>query len=202
MLVLVRHGESTANAEGLLLGRSDVPLTELGRLQASRVPSLLGPVGLVRTSPLCRASDTAAMLGGPSSAEADSRWIEIDYGDYEGLALSDVPPLAWERLRGDARQSFPGGESLADVGLRVREACEELFGEDGRLARAEQDVVVVSHVSPIKAAVAWALGVGEEVAWRLHLATGSVTRIAWGRAGPLLDSFNELPGPRGGTGSA
>jgi len=43
----------------------------------------------------------------------------------------------------------------------------------------------------IKAAVAWALGVGDEVAWRLHLATASVTRIGWGAGGPVLHRFNE-----------
>jgi len=51
--------------------------------------------------------------------------------------------------------------------------------------------VVVSHVSPIKAGVAWALEVGAEVAWRMFVGLASVTRIEIGRHGPLLVSFNE-----------
>ena len=63
-------------------------------------------------------------------------------------------------------------------------ACEELFAADGAGARRRDgDVVVVSHVSPIKAAVAWALGTAD-LYWRLHLRTASVTRIGWSRDAP------------------
>jgi broad specificity phosphatase PhoE len=58
-------------------------------------------------------------------------------------------------------------------------------------------VVVVSHVSPIKAAVAWALGTAD-LYWRLHLRTASVTRIGWNRDAPILHGFNEVAlAPRG-----
>ena len=50
----------------------------------------------------------------------------------------------------------------------------------------------MTHVSPIKAAVAWALGVGDEVAWRMCVAPASITRIGSGRTGPSLRSFNEI----------
>jgi broad specificity phosphatase PhoE len=81
----------------------------------------------------------------------------------------------------------PGGESLADLGARVRAACGDLVD-----AAREGDVIVVSHVSPLKAAVAWVLGVGDEVAWRLHLSTGSVTRAAIREHAPVLLSFDEV----------
>jgi broad specificity phosphatase PhoE len=55
-----------------------------------------------------------------------------------------------------------------------------------------EDVVVVSHVSPIKAGVAWAIGAGDDVAWRLHCDVASITRIAVGRALPVLRSYNEV----------
>ena len=51
----------------------------------------------------------------------------------------------------------------------------------------------MSHVSPIKAAVAWALGTGDDTTWRLRLATGSITRIGWGPDGPVLEAFNWVP---------
>ena len=66
-------------------------------------------------------------------------------------------------------------------------ACEELASE-----AVNHDVVIVSHVSPIKAAVSWALGGGPEVSWRLSLSVASITRIATGGlAGAALVSFNE-----------
>ena len=56
---------------------------------------------------------------------------------------------------------------------------------------ADHDVAVVTHVSPIKAAVAWALGAGIEIAWRSHLSPASVSRIDIRRNGPVLTAFNE-----------
>jgi broad specificity phosphatase PhoE len=151
----------------------------------------LGKVGRLITSPLARARDTAAELGLELPAEVDERWVEVDYGEYEGRSLSSVASSAWERWRSDPAIAWPGGESLADVGRRVRQSCEELFALEGAGARAGADVVVVSHVSPIKAAVAWALGTGDEVVWRMYLATASVTRVAWGVDAPVLRSYNE-----------
>ncbi len=52
---------------------------------------------------------------------------------------------------------------------------------------------MVSHVSPIKAAVGWALGADPTVSTKLHLSNGSLTRIAWGSAGPVLHTYNEVP---------
>ncbi|HUY22472.1 MAG TPA: histidine phosphatase family protein [Acidimicrobiales bacterium] len=196
MLVLVRHGEAAGNAAGLLLGRTDSPLTDRGRAQAAALGGAVGAVGRLVTSPLGRAVDTAGALGLDVPAEVDERWVEVDYGEFEGQALGSVPAEVWARWRGDPGYRPPGGESLAEVGVRVRDACDELFARPGAGARADTDVVVVSHVSPIKAAVAWALGTGDAVAWRLYLATASITRIAWGVDGPVLQRYNEtVPAP-------
>lgn len=169
----------------MLLGRMDVPLDELGRRQASAlagVPALSGASRVV-CSPLARAFDTAACLGPPVTV--DDRWIEIDYGIYDGLEVSAAPEL-WKGWDADLEFRPPKGESLAELGRRVRAACADLWEE-----AAQTDVVVVSHVSPIKAAVAWALGLGDEAQWRMFLDTASVTVIGPGRRGPTLRSFNE-----------
>jgi len=191
VLVLLRHGEAAGNAAGVLLGRSDSPLTDVGRAQAAALGPRLGPVRRLVSSPLGRARDTAAALGLGVGIEVDERWTEIDYGELEGTPLASVPAETWAAWRADTGFRPPGGESLAEVGARVRAACEELFARDGDEARAEGDVVVVSHVSPIKAAVAWALGTGDEVAWHLHLATASVTRLGWGPGGAVLHRYNQ-----------
>ena len=185
MLFVVRHGQTAANAAGQLLGRADVPLTDIGRQQAKALAAAVGPVDQVISSPLQRARDTAAAFEHP--VEVDERWTELDYGVYDERPLGDVPAEMWQTWRGDAGFAPPGGESLASVGRRVRAACDDLVA-----AGAEADVVVVTHVSPIKAAVAWTLEVGDDVTWRMFVALASITRIALTDRGPILRSFNDV----------
>ena len=187
MLLLVRHGRTDANAQGLLLGRADPPLSEEGRLQAAALATVIPPGARVITSPLQRTRETADAFGLP--VEVDERWIELDYGELDGMPLRDVPPDLWRTWRADPTFAPPGGESLAALGVRVREACAELVDE----AR-DRDVVVVSHVSPIKAGIAWALGAGDELSWKLFVAVASIARIGVDRWGLSLRSFNELVG--------
>jgi broad specificity phosphatase PhoE len=191
VLVLVRHGETEANAQRRLLGRAESPLTDRGRAQAHALGRLLGPVARLVSSPLGRALDTAAALGLGPPVEVDERWVEVDYGEYDGEPLGALPADVWQRWRADPGFRPPGGETLEEMGIRVRAACTELFATEGSGARQRgADVVVVSHVSPIKAAVAWALGADDSLAWRLQLATASVTVVGWGPTGPVLHRYN------------
>jgi broad specificity phosphatase PhoE len=188
MLVIVRHGQTGANAEGLLLGRADAPLTELGRRQAAALAAALAPPARVISSPLARARETAAAFAPP--VEVDERWVELDYGDLDGMHPGAVGPDVWARWRADPKFVPAGGESLHQLGTRVRDACQELAP-----TAVDRDVVVVTHVSPIKAAVAWALGVGDEVAWRLFVADASVCKVAVRPEGPALVAFNHQHPP-------
>ena len=194
MLILVRHGESAANAQRLLVGRTDAELTQKGMAQASSIGLLLrDPILNLRSSPLSRARDTAALFAPGVPVEVDDRWVEVDYGEYECQPLQDIPADIWREWQRDPFFRPDGGESLAEVDARVAAACDELFAADGFGARApEGDVVVVSHVTPIKAAVAWALGMTAELSWRLHLQTASVSRIGRGNGHPVLHGFNEV----------
>jgi broad specificity phosphatase PhoE len=193
VLILVRHGESTGNAEGRLLGRIDSPLTGRGLEQARTLAATVTGATRLISSPLLRARDTADALGTGLPVEVDERWVEIDYGEFDGQKLRDIPSEVWLRWRSDPTFTPPGGESLAAAGVRVRGACEELFADPDGAARGESTVVVVSHVSPIKAAACWSLGLGDEGAWRLYLANASATRITWGPGGPVLAGFNHTP---------
>jgi broad specificity phosphatase PhoE len=184
VLIVVRHGRTEANAAGLLLGRRlDPGLDPLGRRQAEALAAVLPEVDRVVTSPLARTRETAAAFGRP--VEIDERWAEVDYGDLDGTPLADVPAELWARWRADTSFAPPGGESLHDLGLRVRAAAADLTAD-----AAERHVVVVTHVSPVKAAMAWALGVGDEVAWRAFVAPASITRIAVRGGVPSLHAFN------------
>jgi broad specificity phosphatase PhoE len=186
VIFLVRHGQTAANARGLLLGREDLPLTDLGVRQAAAAGPVVAGVSRVVTSPLRRARETATALGLSVPVEIDDRWTELDYGELEGRRLAEVPTETWRRWREDPTYSPPGGESIDAVGRRVRDACERLAVDS-----AGADVAVVSHVSPIKAAVAWALGVGDGVAWRMFLDVASISRVATGPQGPSLRGYND-----------
>ena len=192
-IIIVRHGRTEFNATGRLQGRTDNPLDEVGLAQADAVATYLAPELLSDTlivcSPLLRARQTATAIakGVGASLEIDERWIELDYGAFEGLRQSEVPSNVWREWRSDSNFAAPQGESLNQVQQRVSDACAELAQRlDGRTA------VVVSHVSPIKSAVAWALGVDVSVGWKTQLVTASITRLAISANGAALTSFNEV----------
>lgn len=189
-LFLVRHGRTAANAGGLLLGRADPPLDELGREQAAALASLVEAPTMVVSSPLQRCRETAAAFGGP--VQVDERWIELDYGDWDQQPITSIATEDWAAWRADLDFRPPGGETLRELGRRVRSACADLAGP-----AADGDVVVVTHVSPLKAAIAWALQVDDDISWRLHVTPASVTRVGIRTTGPVLLTFNEthlLPG--------
>jgi alpha-ribazole phosphatase len=184
VLYLVRHGRTAANKEGLLQGRLDPPLDEVGRRQAAAIAAMVGDVDEVISSPLVRARETAEFFG--REPTIDEQWIEIAYGEYEGTPAGEVPPEVWQSWRENSDFRTRGGESFGDLERRVRAACEGLLDRMG-----ERDIVVVSHVSPIKAAVAWGLGVTMEIMFHCHLAQASLCRIDVGRFGTVVHSFNE-----------
>ena len=185
MLFVVRHGRTAANASGLLLGHLDPDLDELGVRQAAATAATLGPVDRVVSSPLLRTRRTAEAFG--MDVEVDDRWIEMDYGEFDGQPVSNVSAATWREWRDDLDWAPPGGESHRSVGLRVRAALDDLFE-----ASRTSDIVVVTHVSPVKAALAWTLGVGDEVAWRTFVATASVMTVGAGPGGPSLRGFNDV----------
>jgi broad specificity phosphatase PhoE len=184
VLLLVRHGRTGANAAQRLQGRLDLPLDEVGVAQVAGVAEWLGRPDRVISSPLLRARQTAEAFAVPY--EIDDRWIELDYGILDGMPVAEVGDHVWARWRVDPQYHAGGGESLAEMRERVVTAVEELMAD-----AAEQTVVVTTHVSPIKAAMTWALGVDVTVGWRCHLDQASVCRITIGPKGPVLLGFNE-----------
>ncbi len=118
MLYVLRHGRTESNASGLLLGRSDPPLDDLGVRQAAAAAGALPVPDRVVTSPLRRARQTAGAFG--VDVEVDERWIELDYGAFDGTPVAEVPRETWAAWQADLDWAPPGGESHRQLGARVR----------------------------------------------------------------------------------
>ena len=147
-LLLVRHGESTWNAEHRLQGQADPPLSPLGREQAAALLPFLADIPARRlSSDLTRAVQTAEALG-LGGAPTDRRWREIDIGDWAGHTLDELDPgdvAAWQR----GELAPPSAETFAELQARVAAAVDELRGEDA---------IVVAHGGCVRAATAHLTG--------------------------------------------
>lgn len=190
MLILARHGRTELNRAGCLLGHTDVPLDEEGRLQAAQMGVRLraDEPARILSSPLARARATAqaiaAACGG--KVEIDERLIEMDFGAWDRRPMKDLTPEEWNLWRDDPSFRPPGGESWSELRTRLGSFCAE-FGEGA----SEGPTVVVSHVFAIKSAVVWALDVPDTVSWNMLLGVASLTRLKRDRFGWLLTAFNE-----------
>ena len=194
MIVLIRHGQSSTNELGLLVGRSDPSLTELGREQARRLRVYLADVREVWTSPLERAISTALLATPDVEPHIKESFIEVDYGSLEGVSLASITDQQWHEFEGDHERPMLDGESLDEVDARVYAALDALFADPTSLVhRDDEHLAIVSHVSPIKSALTWALGVDGSAAWRMRIDNGSMSWIATRRSTPAVIRANVVP---------
>ena len=193
-LFVIRHGETAENVRMAYLGQRDEPLNEIGRRQAECTAEALSQIQLrlIVSSPLRRAFDTAARIYAASGAEfrKDERLREGSFGDWEGLTRGEVQNrsardaellLQWEE---NSSVAPPGGESNEDVQLRVVGFIEDLAEEF-----QDASIALISHVGPIKALLAAALGVTLNTSRRLFLDPGTISVVEWGDR-PIVRLFN------------
>jgi broad specificity phosphatase PhoE len=163
-LVLVRHGESTWNALGIVQGQADAPgLTDRGRRQAVTLADQFQhrPVIALVSSDLARARETAEIIARrlDSAVVLDERVRERNFGVFEGGPSSalgcDATGVSGEWVV-DADLRPAGGESVRDLYDRVAWFVDSVRdGPDG-------DVVVVCHGGAIRVASAYLEGVAAE----------------------------------------
>ena len=101
VIILVRHGQSEANRDGLLVGHLDVALTSEGERQAQGLVGALGTVVKALSSPLERARRTGELASPESGIEIDPAFIEMNYGELEGQTLREVGAATWRTLQED-----------------------------------------------------------------------------------------------------
>ncbi len=150
---IVRHGETQWSASGRHTSITDVPLTDAGRAAAAALAPVLAQhrFGLVLTSPMARARDTAT-LAGFGDANIDGDLCEWDYGELEGVTTPQI------RARGGAfadwtiwKGPVPGGETSDQVARRARRVLDVVAGSRG-------DVLCFGHGHASRVLVGVALG--------------------------------------------
>jgi broad specificity phosphatase PhoE len=152
-ILLVRHCQSQANADGRLEGKGDSPLSEAGREQAMRLAAYMatqaiGPATLI-ASPLSRARATAEAIGAACgwALSHDPRIREGELGWMEDMSYADVGRHMVERRLSVLDADTHGGESLEIVAARCWEALDEA------LAATDGPLIAVMHGYAIQALV-------------------------------------------------
>ena len=188
-VVLIRHGRSTANADGVLAGRAEgVELDDVGREQAYRLGDLLAGASITAAyrSPSLRCEQTATLLGQPD-AEVLPGLDECDYGAWTNKKLVE---LAGEPLWSTIQQQpsaveFPGGEAMLDMRARAVDAIWSI-----RRRHDEGVVVVVSHGDVIKAILSDALAQDFDDFQRLNVGPASVSIVVYSHDRPFVVCMN------------
>ena len=181
--ILVRHGETEWSRDGRHTGRTDVPLTDVGRAQAERLEDALGEwrTPRVMASPLSRALDTCRLAGFGDRAELSDALLEWDYGEYEGLTTPQIRELrpGWDLWR----DGCPGGESAADVGARVDPLVSELKESEG-------DVVLFAHGHVLRVLAARWVELPPEAGTCFWLATATISVLGFERETAVFKRWN------------
>jgi broad specificity phosphatase PhoE len=176
-LLLARHGQTADNANGLILGHRDAPLSELGEQQAGQLAVQAKARGVVAIwcSPLLRARQTASVVGAAVGVEpvVIPELIESARGEWEGMPqtvlVQDQPELFAAFEAGDPAFAFPGGESIAAQVTRTRHALAQV-------AAGPQPSLVVAHAGTIRAAL---IAAGRPVPPERALPNGEAVALDW-----------------------
>ena len=194
-IILVRHGECSANIEERFRGRCDFELNELGRQQAEQIATAihkLSPSALY-SSPLRRAVQSlepaSQILGLEINIEEDL--TNISFGAWEGRKKSDIAheqPELWNLWKQRPEElSFPGMESLDAVGRRSRAVLDRLVQ-----VHAGGTIALCTHRTVLKPLVSYCLEMTPPWFWKFHFDTASISILTHDERGYSLFSLNRI----------
>ena len=194
-LVLVRHGECSANVEERFRGRCDFDLNDLGRQQAQQLAGALqklNPTALY-SSPLRRAVQSLAPASRLLALEIgiEDGLNNLSFGAWEGRLKSEIAkeqPDLWELWRRSPEElSFPGMESLGEVARRGKEALDKLVRR-----HPGETVALCTHRTVLKPLVPLCLGMTPPCFWKFHFDTASISILMHDERGYSLFSLNRI----------
>ncbi|MSQ36517.1 MAG: histidine phosphatase family protein [Dehalococcoidia bacterium] len=189
-LLLVRHGESTGNAERLIQGWLDVPLTPLGRRQAAAVAARLASAGAsaLYSSPLRRARETADAVAAATRlavVEVDAL-REYHFGEAQGLRYEDAAARWGRAERGWGVGQVPGEEGLPAFRARVGAGIAELA------ARHTTDIAIaVLHGGVLGAIVAELCALPPDVYAQVYTANCGLTTLVREQGRDVIATYND-----------
>jgi probable phosphoglycerate mutase len=183
-VVLVRHGETEWSRDLKHTGRTDIPLTEIGRRQAQAVGAALRErqFELVLTSPLSRAAETCRLAGFGDVAEQRDELREWDYGAYEGRKTVEIR----EEIPGWTlwRDGVPEGETIDEVAARVERLIAELRSLQG-------DALLFAHGHVLRVLAARWLGLEPQAGALLALDPASISVLGHERETSVIRLWNQ-----------
>jgi probable phosphoglycerate mutase len=186
-LYLIRHGETEWSRARRHTGRTDLPLSPAGEAEARALGQHLRglEVDRVLSSPLTRATTTAALAGFGDRIERTGALLEFDYGEYEGRTTAEIRASrpGWDLFR----DGCPGGETVEDAAARARGLLDDLADSDGR-------VLLFSHGHQLRILTAVFLGLPPATARHLFLGTASLSVLGVEHEWPAILLWNEQEG--------
>ena len=190
---LMRHGEPVGGRR--YRGQVDDPLSEKGWAQMRAAVGDTVPWTRIVSSPLLRCRAFAETLADRHDLPLalDERLKEVGFGEWEGKAAAEIEhdaPGTLARFKADPVNARPAGaEPLADFHARVAAALEDLLAQ-----HAHQHVLLVGHAGVMRMALAWALHIPLEHAYRVEVATASLTRLRFegGRANLIFHGSSRV----------
>lgn len=196
---LVRHGETTSNADGMFQGHIDTPLNERGETQARAVGNELRDVTFdaVYASDLTRAARTADLIcDGRYQVTLDPDLRELNYGVLQGIPYKDAVSTLRSHGMADAWVSgefhrrgmaLPNGESQRQFRARSRRFIHML---DRRHSDGDQSVLVVAHGGKLATLLTMLLGLPAQARHSFRMANCGVTRVSKFDDHAILDFHN------------
>tara|TARA_B100001750_G_C15489914_1_gene590654 strand:- start:65 stop:724 length:660 start_codon:yes stop_codon:yes gene_type:complete len=177
-IIFLRHGQAKNNTERILSGRTPgVPLTDKGITQAQQTAELLEDMNIsaIYSSPIQRAKHTAEIVGKHNSIDVtiDDRLIELDMGKFTNVPYDEIftshGNVFMKFYNGELEIAHNGVETFADVKKRVASIVEEVIEK-----HPDENVVLVTHMDPIKAMLSTIVDLSPTNLFELIIANASL----------------------------
>ena len=198
-IILARHMETAWNERLCYIGRTDLPLSELGRRHARALAAAYAdvPLGGIVHSGMKRAEETAAVVAAGREIDLliENDLREIDFGEWEGLDFNQIsaafPDIADIWVEDPSVVQIPGGEPMTDFMVRVKAAWIGLRAAalDGTLTEGGP-LLIVTHAGCIKVILGMIMGLDDRKIWEIYQEKGALNVLDVDESGDTVVEIN------------